>query len=119
MQEDASNLNPHDARNIARKIHLNWGHSSAQRLRRILADACSASKPAPAAAGEEVNQCDFRQAFVRAPHLAVAGTPLVSASNEKVQGDLLFLYGVVTLRAMGLFSKCSLLVRAPSGDPPG
>ena len=118
MQEDASNLNPHDARNIARKIHLNWGHSSARRHRRILADAFGVSKTALDAAGGEVNQCDFCRACVRAPHLPVAGTPLVSASNEKVQGDLLFLYGVVTLRAMGLFSKCSLLVRALSGDPP-
>ena len=45
--EDALYPDPRSARGFVRKLHLNWGHSAALRLQRILVDSEIASNPAP------------------------------------------------------------------------
>ena len=59
-----------------------------------------------------VSKCDVCVAFDKAPHLLAAGTSLASAFNGKVQVDLPFLGNLITLRAMDLCSRFSMLVTA-------
>ena len=107
MFKDALNADPRDARSIVRELHSNWGHASAQQLRRILVDAHRASEPAPDVTGEAVTQCDMRQASDKAPRLLAAGATLVSATDENAQDGLPPLGNVIALRAMDLYSKQS------------
>ena len=51
--------------------------------------------------------CDVCGAFDKAPHVPIAGTATVSAFNEKVQADLLFLDDLIVAHAMDVFSKYS------------
>ena len=64
-----------------------------------------------------VNEGDVCAAFEKAPHLQVAGTSLASAFDEKVRVDLLPLSNFITLHAMALFSRNSMLVLASSDNP--
>ena len=66
---------------------------------------------------EVVRNCDVCKAFDSAPAIPVAGTSSVSAFNEKLQVDLLFLDDLIVLHVLDLFSRYSLLVPARSENP--
>ena len=66
---------------------------------------------------EVVGNCDVCRAFDSAPSIPVAGTSSVSASNEKLQIDLLFLGDIIVLHVLDLLSRYSLLAPARSKNP--
>ena len=49
--------------------------------------------------------------------MPIAGASTASAFNEEVEADLLFLDGIISLRAMDMFSKFSLLFPAQPKTP--
>ena len=65
--------------------------------------------------GEEVNQCEARQAFEEAPRLPAGGTSSAAAFNKSVRVDLLLLDDIIALHAMdtslmaltGLGGRCA------------
>ena len=72
----------------------------------------TASKVADAA----VDECDVCATFDEAPRPLAAGTSLASASNERVQADLLSHF-LVTPHSMDLFPRCPMAAPAPSKKP--
>ena len=67
--------------------------------------------------GEVVNRCGDWRAFEKAPDFPAEATASGSAFHETIQVDLIFLSGNIAPRAMGAYSKYSLLVRAWSKHP--
>ena len=61
--------------------------------------------------------CDVCRASDKAPRIPIAKATTVSACNETVQVDLLFLDDHIVARAMDVFSKYSLLRPAQSENP--
>ena len=96
---------------------MNWGHASAQQIKRILVDAEGDNVSLLRHVEEVVNQCDVRKAFDKAPHTPIAGTSTVAMFNKKLQVDLLFLGDLIVLRSMGVFSKYSILAPVRSKNP--
>ena len=103
-------------RAIFRKLHLNWGRVSATQLKRILVDAENVSSAASLVVDGVLKQREVRPAFDKAPRVTSAGAPTVSDLNGKAQADSLILDDIATLSAMDGYSKCSLPVRASSGN---
>ena len=106
-----------DPKDIARRLHVNWGHASDQQLKRTMAEAdCKAGGLVPLVDGV-ARECEIRRAFDAAPAIPVAGTSQASSLNEKVQVDLLFLGDLIAFHVLGLFSRYSLLVPVRSTNP--
>ena len=82
MHGIGNNSNP---KKIIEKLHVNWGHASAQQIKRVLVAADGGNLPLLRHVEEVVNQCEVCRAFDKAPHFPIAGTATVSAFNEKVQ----------------------------------
>ena len=61
----------------------------------------------------------MRTASDKAPHLPLAGTSLASASNEKVQVDLVRQDNLIAPHAMDLFRRRSMLVLVTPKNPLG
>ena len=59
----------------------------------------------------------MKETFEVAPHIPIARTTTVSAFNEKVQVDLVFLGDLIVAHAMDVFSKNSLLRPAQPENP--
>ena len=106
-----------DPKKIIMKLHANWGHASANQLKRILVDSDSGMSHLVAHVDSVLENCEVCRAFDKAPHLPIAGTSSVSCFNERVQVDLLFLDDIIAARAMDVFSKYSLLHRVKSKNP--
>ena len=70
--KDAGDASGSDAKNIALKVHPNWGHASAQHLRKILVNAEGANRRLLDCVAEVLNQCKVRQPSEKAPRLPVA-----------------------------------------------
>ena len=89
MLKDAFNPSPDDARKDVKMPRVNFGHASANQLKRIPVRVVSAFRltrtPAKAhpAECEKAGQSENRPAFGKTPQLPVATTPLVSSLNEK------------------------------------
>ena len=90
------------------KLHANWGHASVTQLRRRLADSGGGMS-------HLVNHVDA--VLDKAPHFPIAASSRVSASNEKIQVDLLFLEDLIVARAMDGFSRYSSLRPVQSKNP--
>ena len=117
MLKDALNSSCGADRGLVKRLHLNWGRASARRLTRISVDAKGATEMLLEPAGSVAQQCEVPRALHEDPHWPVAGAPMVSSFYEKVQVGLLFADDVDALRAMGMCSKNSLLVRVRSEGP--
>ena len=102
---------------IVKKLNINWGRASTSHLKRILEDADGVGATVLMAVDSAVGKCDVCAVSNKAPHLLVAGAPFWSALNEKVQVDLFSPDALITPHAMGLFSRYSMLVLAPSKNP--
>ena len=99
------------------KLHVNWGHASAQQLKRVLADSVWNNMDLVGCVDEVMAQCEGRQASDKAPHVPEAGTSTVAMFNGKLQADLLFLDDVIALRFIDVLSKYFLLVPVRAKDP--
>ena len=80
-------------------------------MKRILADAENGSNAVLKGVDKVAGQREVLKAFDKVLHLPVAGTSMVSASDQKVQLDLPFLGNIIELHAMDLRSKYPLLER--------
>ena len=58
------------------KLHVNWGHESAQQSKRVLADLGAGNTPSVNFAGEISEQRDVRRSFDAAPLVLNTGTPI-------------------------------------------
>ena len=101
------------------KLHVTWGHASAQQLKRVLVDSEGNNAHFPTSVDEVPAQCEVRQAFGKAPHTPGAGAPTVAMVNERLQADLLFPDDIVVLHAMDVFSKYFLLIPVRMKNPQG
>ena len=99
------------------KLHANWGHASAQQVRRVLVDSVGEPIGLLGFVAEVLQHCDVRRAFGEAPHLPVAGTSPVSPFNEKPQLVLLFLDDAIALDALDISYEFSLLIPVRSEKP--
>ena len=106
---DAQDDNISDPKKIIMKLHANWGHASATQLKRVLVDSDGGMSHLVNQVDQVLETCDVCRAFDKAPHIPIAGTTTVSAFNEKVQVDLLFLGDLIVAHAMDVFPKYSLL----------
>ena len=61
--------------------------------------------------------CDVCWAFDKAPHIPIAGTSTVSAFNEKIQVDLLFLDDLIAVHGVDVFSRYPPLRLVQSKNP--
>ena len=66
------------------KLHVNWGHASAQQLSRVLAGSDEDNMHLATETHEVVAQCEVRRAHDEAPHVPFAGTPTVPMFNGKL-----------------------------------
>ena len=98
-------------------LHTNWGHASANQLKRFLVDSDDGMSHLVAHVDGVLENCEVCRAFDEAPHPQIAGTSYVSCFNEKVQMDLLILDDVIVVHAMDVFSKYSLFYRVKSKNP--
>ena len=99
------------------KLHVNWGHASAQQLRRVSADSEDGNPRLVNFVGDVREHCETCRASGKAPHVPLAGTSTASMLNEKAQADLLFLGDIIALREMDKFPKYSLLLPVQSKNP--
>ena len=95
---------------LPKNLHVRWGHDSASHLKRIFSDADGVGATALKVADSVVDECDARAALDNAPRLLASGTSLASACNEDVQADPCVPDNPITLHAMGLFPRYSMLV---------
>ena len=86
---DALNGCQSDPKKIATKLHVSWGHGSAQQLRRVL-ESDGDNLHLLTCVDEVLEQRDVCRAFDRAPNAPVARTPAVALSDENLQADLPF-----------------------------
>ena len=97
-------------RKVIMKLHVNWGHASARRLKKILADSESGNSRLVNFANEVLGHCGTCRAFRKAPHVPIAGTSTESMANEKAQVYFLFLDDIIALLALDVFPMYSLLL---------
>ena len=69
---------------------MNWGHASAQQLRRVLADSDAGNMRLADGVAAVLEQRGVHRSFDTAPHLPFAGRPTFYMFNEKLQVYLLF-----------------------------
>merc|ERR1711951_45024 len=106
-----------DPKEIVRKLHVNWGHASAQQLKRTMVEADGRASSLVQYVDEVVRNCEVCRAFDMAPSIPIAGASTVSAFNEKLQVDLLFLGEHIVLHVLEIFPRYSLMVPARSKNP--
>ena len=114
---DASDGNRSDPAEIIEKLHVNWGHASAQQIEGVLVDAEGDNLSLLRHVEEVVNQGDVCKAFDKAPDTPIAGTSTMAMFNEKLQVDLLFSGDPVVLHIMDVFSNYSILTPVRSKNP--
>ena len=94
-----------DPKEIVRRLHVNWGHASAQQLKRTMAEADDKAGILIPPVDDVVRECEIWRASDAAPTIPIAGTSQASSFHEKVKVDLLFLGDLIALRVIGLFSR--------------
>ena len=57
---------------IIMKLHVNWGHVSAQKLKRVLVDSNGGNMHLVTLVGEVSDQCKVRRASDESPHIPSA-----------------------------------------------
>ena len=92
-----------DPKKIAVELRANWGHVSAQQLKRVFAGWGADNVRLV----NDVAEVLGRRAFNKAPHVPLSGTPAVSAFHEKFQVDSTFLNDLIASHAMDVFSEYS------------
>ena len=111
--EDARDDCISEPKKIIAKLHANWGHAAASRLKRVLADSECGNSNLVNFADDVLEHCDVCKAYEKAPHVPIAGTSPASTFNEKVQVGLRicfprthysFLFSLKTRRRFGLSS---------------
>ena len=106
-----------DAKKIIMKLHVDWGHASAQQLKRAPVDTDGENMPLVNYVAEVLEHCEVRRAFDKAPHVAIAGASTVSLPNGNLQIGLSPLDEIIALRAVDVYSKYSLLLPERSKHP--
>ena len=87
------------------KLHVNRGHASAQRLRRVLEDSDGDDMHFVTCVDGVLAKSEVFRAFDTAPHAPAAGSSTVAMFYETLQVDLFFFGGIVALHIMDVFSK--------------
>ena len=113
---DAEDDSTSETKKPTRKLHANWGHASATQLERVLVDSDGGISQLANHVDRVLETPAVCRAFDKAPQIQIAGTTTLSAFNEKVQVDLLFLGDLIVMHAIDVFSKYSLLRPAQSGN---
>ena len=99
------------------KLHVNWGHASANQLKRALVDADGGHAHLANNVDEVSGQCEVCRTFDKAPHVPIADTSTASMFNEKAQVDLPSVDGIVVLRAVDMRPTFSPLLPVQSEYP--
>ena len=94
-----------DPRKIARRLHVNWGHASAQQLKRAMAEAEGNAGGLIPLVDDVVRECEICRTLHVAPAIQVAGTSSASPLEEKVPVGLFFLGDLVALHVLHLFPR--------------
>ena len=102
---------------IIAKLHVHWGHPSAQQLGRVWAHSDSGNMQLFNYVDEASERCEVCRAFETAPHVPIAGTPAVSAFNGKLQVSILLLGDIIAQHEMDVYSKYSLSIPARPKNP--
>ena len=71
---DAGNAAESDPKIIIMKLHINWGHASAARIKRVLVDAEGDTQSPIQHVDDAVSLRDTCKAFEKAPHGPISGT---------------------------------------------
>ena len=103
MQETLRRRAP---KKIIMKLHINWGHSSAARNKRVLVGAEGDAQSLIRRVDDVAPLRDACKAFAKAPRIPISGTLSDSMPNGRVLSD-----DVVALHIMDVFSKYSILTR--------
>ena len=90
------------------KLHVNWGHASAQQRKRASVDSEGNNVHLLTCVDEVLARREVSQASEKAPHFLAAGTSTVAVFSEKLQVGLLFLDDVIALRVLDVFSEYPL-----------
>ena len=99
------------------KLRVNWGHASAQQLKRVLMDPEGDNMHLIACADEVSVRREFREAFEKAPRAPVAGTSTVVLFTEKLQVDLVFSDDIIALHVIDAFPMDSIIIPVRAGSP--
>ena len=94
-----------DPGEIVMRLHANWGHASAQQLKRGSAGSGGDNMHLLTCVDVVLEQCEVRMASAKTPDVPIAGASTPSMIPEKFQADLLFLGANVALRAAAVFSR--------------
>ena len=114
---DAENCRLTDTEKIVGKLHVNWGHASAQHLKRVSVDSARNNMHPITCVDEVPAQRDVCQAFGKAQHVPAAGTSTVAMFNGKLQADLPSFGDIVALHIMDAPPKNSLLIPVRTKNP--
>ena len=118
-QEGARDGRLPDLKEIIMKLHVNWGRPSAQQLKRETEHLDPDNMHVAKSVGAAAAHCDVCRAFKKATHVPTAGKSTVSTLKGKFQEYPLFLGKPISLRAMDVSSKHSLLIPARPKRPQG
>ena len=69
------------------KLHANWGHASAQQLKRALVDSDENNMHLLTCADEVLEEFEVRRAFDKAPYVPIAGAPRGFHVSREIAGD--------------------------------
>ena len=114
---EASGGEKSDSKEIARRLHVNWGRAPAQQLERTMAEAERKAGRLIPLADYVVKECDVCRACFVAPAILVAGTSSTSFFNDRVQVDLLSSDDLIILHVLDLFSRYSVFVPGRPKNP--
>ena len=97
-----------DPKKVTIKLYVTWRHAAAEQPKRISTDSRRGNMQLLNYVDEAPEQCEARRTSEKAPRGPIAGTSAVAMSDETLQVDLLFRDDLIALRAMDVFSTCSL-----------
>ena len=106
-----------DPGKVIAKLHVNWGHSSAQQPQRVLVDSGGETMCLVKFAGGVPKQCNVRRAFDKAPEDPIEGAPPASSFNGKLGAGLSFVGSATARRAKDSYSDNSLSVPVRPKNP--
>ena len=98
---DTRDVWPSDTEKIIMELSADWGHASAQRLKRVLVDSDGGDMRVANFVDGLLGRCLVCRAFDNAPRIPIAATSAMSISDEKMRVDHLFPGDIIALRAIG------------------